>query len=63
MFLSNPLIVASVNLTSEIVMVLGRLSICGVAGFAAFGIIQKADQFQPGGKDEITKTWLIVGVS
>lgn len=57
---SNAATLATVNIICEIIMFFGKVLIAAVAGWVAYAILERSSQFQPGGANEITSTWLVV---
>lgn len=56
----NPALMATVNAIGEIMMILARAFVTCTCGFLAFLILDNASQFQKGGADELTGTWMPV---
>lgn len=52
-----------VNVLGEIIMFLGKLLVSGASAFAAYLIFNYYKDFQPGGKNQLSSTWLPVLVT
>lgn len=60
---ANIMVLAVVNLLSEIIAFLGKVLVSCASGFICFWYVERTAKFGPGGTDEVSSSWLPVILS